>query len=32
MNHEIIIETEVDGAEEYADLLRQVIPAALDAK
>ena len=32
MNHEIIIETEVDGAEEYAELLRQVIPAALDAQ
>ncbi|WP_297197389.1 rRNA maturation RNase YbeY [uncultured Flavonifractor sp.] len=32
MNHEIIIETEVDGAEEYADLLRQVIPAALAAE
>ena len=32
MNHEIIIETEVDGAEEYADLLREVIPAALDAQ
>ena len=32
MNHEIIIETEVEGAEEYADLLRQVIPAALDAQ
>lgn len=32
MNHEIIIETEVDEAEEYADLLRQVIPAALDAQ
>ena len=32
MNHEIIIETGVDGAEEYADLLRQVIPAALDAQ
>ena len=32
MNHEIIIETEVDGAEEYADLLRQVIPTALDAE
>ena len=32
MNHEIIIETEVDGAEEYADLLRQVIPAALAAQ
>ena len=24
MNHEIIIETEVDGAEEYADLLECV--------
>ena len=32
MNHEILIETEVDGAEEYADLLRQVIPAALEAE
>ena len=32
LNHEIIIETEVDGAEEYADLLRQVIPAALAAE
>ena len=32
MNHELIIETEVDGAEEYADLLRQVIPAALEAE
>ena len=32
MNHEIIIETEVDEAEEYADLLRQVIPAALAAE
>ena len=32
MNHEIIIETEVDGAEPYADLLRQVIPAALAAE
>ena len=32
MNHEILIETEVDGAEEYADLLRQVIPAALAAE
>ena len=32
MNHEIIIETEVDEAEEYADLLRQVIPAALEAE
>ena len=32
MNHELIIETEVEGAEEYADLLRQVIPAALEAE
>lgn len=32
MNHEILIETEVDGAEEYAGLLRQVIPAALAAQ
>ena len=32
MNHEILIETEVNGAEEYADLLRQVIPAALAAE
>lgn len=32
LNHEIIIETEVDGAEEYADLLRQVIPATLAAE
>ena len=32
MNHEILIETEVDGAEEYADLLQQVIPAALEAE
>ncbi|MEQ2457354.1 rRNA maturation RNase YbeY [Flavonifractor hominis] len=32
MNHEILVETEVDGAEEYADLLRWVIPAALDAQ
>ena len=32
MNHEILVETEVDGAEEYADLLRRVIPAALDAQ
>ena len=32
MNHEILIETEVDGAGEYADLLRQVIPAALAAE
>lgn len=32
MRHEILIETEVDGAEEYADLLRWVIPAALTAE
>ena len=32
MNHDIIIETEVDGVEGYADLLRKVIPAALDAE
>ena len=32
MNHEILIETEVDGAEEYAALLRRVIPAALEAE
>ena len=32
MNHEIMIETEVDGAEPYADLLRRVIPAALEAE
>ena len=32
MNHELIIETEVEGAEPYADLLRQVIPAALEAE
>ena len=32
MRHEILIETEVDGAEEYAGLLRQVIPAALAAQ
>ena len=32
MNHEIIIETEVDGAEPYAALLRRVIPAALAAE
>ena len=31
MNHEILIETEVDGAEPYAALLRRVIPAALGA-
>ena len=32
MNHEILIETEVDGAEPYAALLRRVIPAVLDAE
>jgi len=32
MNHEIIIETDVDGVEAYADLLRRVIPSALDAE
>ena len=32
MNHELSIETEVEGAEPYADLLRQVIPAALEAE
>ena len=32
MNHELIIETEVEGVEPYADLLRQVIPAALEAE
>ena len=32
MNHELIIETEVEDAEPYADLLRQVIPAALEAE
>ena len=32
MNHELIIETEVDGAEPYAALLRRVIPAALEAE
>ena len=32
MNYELIIETEVEGAEPYADLLRQVIPAALGAE
>ena len=32
MNHELIIETVVEGAEPYADLLRQVIPAALEAE
>ena len=32
MNHEILIETEVDGTEPYAELLRRVIPAALEAE
>ena len=32
MNHQILIESEVDGAEPYAQLLRQVIPAALEAE
>ena len=32
MNHEILIETEVDGEEPYAGLLRRVIPAALEAE
>ena len=32
MNHELIIKTEVEGAEPYTDLLRQVIPAALEAE
>ena len=32
MNHKILIETEVDGAEPYAGLLRRVIPAALEAE
>ena len=32
MNHQIILETEVEGAEPFADLLRQVIPAALAAE
>jgi len=32
MNHDIIIETEVDGVEGYADLLRKVVPAALEAE
>ena len=32
MNHEILIETEVDGAEPYAELLQRVIPAALEAE
>ena len=32
MAHDIIIETEVDGVESYADLLRKVITAALEAE
>ena len=32
MSHEILIETEADGAEGYAALLRLVIPAARDAR
>ena len=32
MNHDIIIETEVDGVEGYADLLRKVVPAVLEAE
>ena len=32
MNHEILMETEMDGAEPYAALLRRVIPAALEAE
>ena len=32
MNHEILIETEVDGAESYAALLRRVIPDTLEAE
>ena len=32
MNHEILIETEVEGAEPFAALLRRVIPAALAAE
>ena len=32
MKHEILIDTEVEGAEPYAELLRQVIPAALEAE
>ena len=32
MNHAIIIETDVEGAEPFAALLRRVIPAALDAE
>ena len=32
MNHEILIDTEVEGAEPCAELLRKVIPAALEAE
>ena len=32
MNSQLIIETEVEGAEPFADLLRRVIPAALEAE
>ena len=31
MNHQIIIESETEGAEEYAALLQRVIPAVLEA-
>lgn len=32
MNHEILIDTEAEGAEPCAELLRKVIPAALEAE
>ena len=32
MNSQLIIETEVEGAEPFADLLRRVIPAAMEAE
>ena len=32
MEHQIIIETEVDGVEDFAGALRHVIPAALEAE
>ena len=32
MEHQIIIETEVEGVEPFADALREVIPAALAAE
>ena len=32
MNHQIIIESETEGAEEYAALLQRVIPAVLEAE